>query len=289
MLQPLLTKLYHAVFQPVLPFISSEQTLAFIPSKSLYQIPFSALFDDKANQYLIEKQKVIVSPSATILIKCLERNQLLAKQNHTDNLLAIGNPSFNKKIFPNLSNLPASEIEAKQISQFYKNPKLLLDKEATKSKFLALAENYNIIHFAGHAIMNEQTPLYSQLIFAEDKTKKRNSGLYAYELYKQKFNQTKLVVLAACKTANGRNFNNEGIANLARPFLAAGVPTVIASLWNANDSASAELFTVFHKNLIKTNDTAEALQKAQLKLINHSDPSFHSPQMWAVFVLLGSN
>lgn len=287
--KPLLIKLYQGVLQPVLPFISPEQTLVFIPSKSLYQIPFSALFDNKNNQYLIEKYKVIVSPSATIFTKCLERNQLLTKQNRANNLLAIGNPSFNRKIFPNLSNLPASEIEAKQISQFYKNPRLLLDKEATKSKFLALAENYNIIHFAGHAIMDEQSPLYSQLVFAEDETKKQNNGLYAYELYKQKFNQTKLVVLAACKTANGRNLNNEGIANLARPFLAAGVPTVIASLWNANDRASSELFTKFHQHLIKKGDSVEALQKAQLELINHSDPSFRSPQMWAVFVLLGSN
>ncbi|MBL8194846.1 MAG: CHAT domain-containing protein [Blastocatellia bacterium] len=287
--KPLLIKLYQGVLQPVLPFISPEQTLVFIPSKSLYQIPFSALFDNKNNQYLIEKYKVIVSPSATIFTKCLERNKLLTKQNRANNLLAIGNPSFNRKIFPNLSNLPASETEAKQISQFYKNPKLLLDKEATKSKFLALAENYNIIHFAGHAIMDEQSPLYSQLVFAEDETKKQNNGLYAYELYKQKFNQTKLVVLAACKTANGRNLNNEGIANLARPFLAAGVPTVIASLWNANDRASSELFTKFHQHLIKKGDSVEALQKAQLELINHSDPSFHSPQFWAAFVLLGGN
>lgn len=255
----------------------------------MYQIPFSALFDNKTNQYLIEKQKVTVSPSATIFIKCLERNQLLAKQKGFNKLLAIGNPSFNKKLFPNLSNLPASELEAKQISQFYTNSKLLLDKEATKDKFLALAENYNVIHFAGHAIMDEQSPLYSQLVFAEDKTRKQNSELYAYELYKQKFNQTKLVVLAACKTANGRNLNNEGIANLARPFLAAGVPTVVASLWNANDRASAELFTKFHQNLIKTGDSVEALQKAQLELINHSDPILHSPQMWGAFVLLGAN
>lgn len=289
LLKPLLIKLYQGVLQPILPFISPKQTLVFIPSKSLYQIPFSALFDNKSNQYLIEKQKVIVSPSGTIFIKCSERNRLLAKQNRANNLLAIGNPSFNRKIFPNLSNLPASEMEAKQISQFYRNPKLLLDKEATKSKFLALSENYNIIHFAGHAVMDEQSPLYSQLVFAEDKTKKQNSEIYAYEIYKQKFTQTKLVVLAACKTANGRNLNNEGIANLARPFLAAGVPTVVASLWNANDRASAELFTAFHKHLTKTDDKIEALQKAQLELINNSDPSFHSPLMWGTFVLLGGN
>lgn len=285
-LKPILIKLYQAVFQPILPFVSSKQTLAFIPCKSLYQIPFSALFDNKTNQYLIEKHKVLVNPSATIFIKCLERNQLLAKHKYFNHLLAVGNPSFNRKLFPNLSNLPASEIEAKQISQLYENSKLLLPKEATKSKFLALAENYNIIHFAGHAIMDEQSPLYSQLVFAEDNNT-QNNELYAYELYKQKFNQTKLVVLAACKTANGRNLNNEGVSNLARPFLAAGVPTVVASLWNANDRASAELFIRFHQNLIKTGDSVESLQKAQLELINHSDPSFHSPQFWAAFVLLG--
>lgn len=286
-IKPQLATVYQAIFQPILPFISQEQTLVFIPSKSLYQIPFSALFDVKTNQYLIEKQKVVVSPSATIFIKCLERSQQLAKQNSFRNILAVGNPIFNKKYFVGLSDLPGAEEEAKGVIKFYPSSKLLLNKEATKAQFLSLLNGYDVIHFAGHSVMDAQAPLYSQLVFAEDITKGRSSSLYAYEIYKQRFNHTKLVVLAACKTANGRNLSNEGIASIARPFLAAGVPTVVASLWNASDDASKELFTVFHERLVATNDPIEALQSAQLHLIKNSLPSLQAPQMWAPFVLLG--
>lgn len=286
-IKPILTSLYQGIFQPILPFVSQDQTLVFIPSKSLYQIPFPALVDDKTDQYLIEKQKVMVSPSATIFIKCLEKKQQLAKQKFINNILAIGDPKFNHKKFHDLSDLSGAELEAKKVIQFYPSSQLLLHEEATKTKFLSLANNYNVIHFAGHSIMDAQSPLYSELVFAEGEDKQQSSGLYAYELYKQKFNHTKLVVLAACKTANGRSLNNEGIANLARPFLAAGVPTVVASLWNASDDVSAELFIAFHKKLIATNDPVEALQSAQLHLINHSNPNMRLPQMWAPFVLLG--
>lgn len=282
---PTLSKLYQAVFNPISHFISQEKTLVFIPNKSLNQIPFAALVDPNTNKYLIEKQKIVVVPSATVFIKCLERNQQLAKEKSL-NTLIIGNPKFDKKDFSNLSYLPGAKLEANQISEFYPNHQLLLEEQATKTNFLTLANNYDVIHFAGHAIMDAKFPLYSQLIFAKD-SKQPNSSLYAYELYKQKFNHTKLVVLAACKTANGQNLNNEGVANLARPFLAAGVPTVIASLWDANDRASAKLFIAFHKNLATTVDPVEALQNAQLQLINNPDPSLQSPQMWAAFALLG--
>lgn len=282
---PTLSKLYQAVFNPISHFISQQKTLVFIPNKSLNQIPFAALVDPNTNKYLIEKQKIVVVPSATVFIKCLERNQQLAKEKSL-NTLIIGNPKFDKKDFSNLSYLPGAKLEANQISESYPNHQLLLEEQATKTNFLTLANNYDVIHFAGHAIMDAKFPLYSQLIFAKD-SKQPNSSLYAYELYKQKFNHTKLVVLAACKTANGQNLNNEGVANLARPFLAAGVPTVIASLWDANDRASAKLFIAFHKNLATTVDPVEALQNAQLQLINNSDPSLRSPQMWAAFALLG--
>src|SRR5207237_10120390 len=96
-----------------------------------------------------------------------------------------------------------------------------------------------------------------------------------------------LVVLAACRTAAGRNVRGEGVANLVRPFLAAGVPAVIASLWDADDRASARLLTIFHERRVAGESTVDALRTAQLAVLNDPDPSFHVPAMWASFQVFG--
>src|SRR5262249_17445780 len=138
-------------------------------------------------------------------------------------------------------------------------------------------------------MMNTNSPLYSILVFAPGNGHSNNDSgaLHAYELYGRRFARTRLVVLAACRTASGRRARGEGIASLARPFLAAGVPAVIASLWNADDRAATQLFTIFHERRIAGEDSVAALRSAQLSLLNSSDTALRSPAMWASFVLLG--
>ena len=50
--------------------------------------------------------------------------------------------------------------------------------------------------------------------------------------------------------------------SVARAFVAAGVPSVVASLWPVNDDQ--ELFTTFHRELRQRRDAASALREAQL-------------------------
>ena len=50
-----------------------------------------------------------------------------------------------------------------------------------------------------------------------------------------------LVVLSACQTALGKEVAGEGLVGLTRGFMYAGARRVIASLWQVNDLATAEL------------------------------------------------
>jgi CHAT domain-containing protein len=82
-----------------------------------------------------------------------------------------------------------------------------------------------------------------------------------------------LVVLSGCDTALGKLSTGDELVGLTRAFIYAGTPSVVASLWNVDDSSTAQLMASFYRNL-KTMSKAEALRQAQLELIRgegHSD------------------
>jgi CHAT domain-containing protein len=66
----------------------------------------------------------------------------------------------------------------------------------------------------------------------------------------------------------------------------AGAPRVIATLWDVDDRATAELMRHFYQHLLKERPTAAvSLRAAQLSLMQ--DPQWSSPYYWAGFILLG--
>ncbi|MEW6733929.1 MAG: CHAT domain-containing protein, partial [Acidobacteriota bacterium] len=285
--------LYDLVFRKLKQAINSPPDekphyLVIVPDKELHLLPFAALVDPLSGKYLIQEYKLSFAPSATMFVRCLQQDRQLASQPE-QTALVIGNPTFDEKLFPDLPYLPYAEKEAKQIAACYTKSGLLVGKDATKQAFLSRAGHYSIVHFAGHSIMNGKSPLSSILIFAPaiDAKPGTDGALPAYKLYENHFPRTRLVVLAACRTASGRLTQGEGLANLARPFLAAGVPATIASLWDAEDETSAQLFINFHNERSKGKNSLDALNAAQLACLTSDNPMLRSPSVWASFILLG--
>jgi hypothetical protein len=70
---------------------------------------------------------------------------------------------------------------------------------------------------------------------------------------------------------------------LTRAFIFAGTPTVVATLWDVNDEATALLMERFYTHLKKGVGKAEALRQAQLELIEE----YPDPYYWSAFVMSG--
>ena len=75
--------------------------------------------------------------------------------------------------------------------------------------------------------------------------------------------------------------------SLARPFIAAGVPTVVASLGDVDDRAGQALFVAFHDALRRGSSVVDAMRDAQLRALAGSDAVFRDPANWATFVVIG--
>jgi CHAT domain-containing protein len=95
-----------------------------------------------------------------------------------------------------------------------------------------------------------------------------------------------LVVLSARQTALGEEIKGEGLVGLARGFMHAGAQRVVASLWQVDDQATAQLMGHFYRGMLKENlRPAAALRAAQIEMSRN--PRWSSPYYWAGFVMQG--
>lgn len=94
-----------------------------------------------------------------------------------------------------------------------------------------------------------------------------------------------LVVLSACGTGRG-NITGDGVIGLSRSLMAAGVPSIVVSLWAVEDRATAELMREFYRqwqNPDNPMDKAQALRQAMLTTMETRP----NPRLWAAFTLIG--
>jgi tetratricopeptide (TPR) repeat protein len=188
------------------------------------------------------------------------------------------------------SRLPFSREEAEAIASLApKNSSLIATgfhanrTVATNSKL----SRYRIVHFATHGLLNSEHPELSGLVLSlVDETGKAQDGfLRMNEIYNLNL-PADLVVLSACQTALGKEIKGEGLIGLTRGFMYAGAQRVVASLWQVDDFATAQLMKSFYRGMLKEGlRPAAALRAAQLEMLRQ--PSWSSPFFWAAFTLQG--
>jgi CHAT domain-containing protein len=94
--------------------------------------------------------------------------------------------------------------------------------------------------------------------------------------------QADLAVLSACDTGKGQ-ITGDGVIGLSRSFVAAGVPTVIVSLWSVPDLPTAQLMVEFYRHRQQGMDTSQSLRQAMLTVMK----VYPNPADWSAFVTIG--
>jgi CHAT domain-containing protein len=146
---------------------------------------------------------------------------------------------------------------------------------------------FRYLHFATHARVDAQRPELSGIVLSQvdEQGTPRNGVVRLGDLVDLHL-RADLVVLSACQTALGPEMRGEGLLSLTRGFMAAGVPRVVASLWQVPDRATAELMRHFYAALVRDKLPApEALRRSQLAV--RADRRWRHPYYWAGFALSG--
>lgn len=289
-LRSLSAEFYDLLIGPAAGALDANKQLCIVPDKALNYVPFAALFSRASGKYLTQEYVLNQAPSSTLFVLGYEK----ARDKETtvpERLLSVGNPRFDRQLFATLADLPDAKREADEIAAYYNTTAITGDK-AVKERIVSEMEKADVIHLAMHAVVNEQSPLRSKLIFASDKSVQDdsldNTTLQLSEIGKIPMPRTRLVVLSACQTGFGRYYGGEGMVGISRPFIGHGVPLVVASLWPVDSEATAELMTSFHRRRVKEhNPTALALSLAQREMLDSSDRRYRNPYYWASFVAIG--
>jgi len=280
-----LKQLHQLLIQPIADLLPADpnERVIFIPHQDLFRVPFPALMDSDG-KYLVEKHTILTAPSIQVLE--LTRKQRQNGSRSGQGALVVGNPSPMPAGF---RPLKGAEKEAQDVAQLL-STQPLIGSQATKLAVLQQLPNARIIHLATHGTFNEQQPLLGGVALAQTGKDTQSDGLLTAE---EIFNlnsegkltlNAELLVLSACNTGRGR-ITGDGVIGLSRSFIAAGVPSVIVSLWSVPDAPTASLMSEFYTNLYqKKLDKAQALRQAMLKMMEkHRD----NPRAWAAFTLIG--
>ena len=95
--------------------------------------------------------------------------------------------------------------------------------------------------------------------------------------------------------------SSDGIAGLTRAFMTAGVPSVIATLWDVSDETTARVMTRFYVGYLAGTSKDRALRTAQLALLRDLRAGrirttvaettltyAEHPHLWAGAILIGA-
>ena len=286
----------------------------------LNYIPFQILPSPSNNEPLVASKEIINAPSASILGELqLEAAQ---RQPATNLLAAFGDPVFvpsnfeTKNTNSGESTIATAQLlsalrdihpngEASDLSTvnrlFYAKQELdtlrkvagekaliVTDYAATRDQFLKTdLTQYSMLHLVTHGFFDPKQPESSGFLLSNvDREGKPLQGFVGLKDIYELRAPVLLVVLSACQTALGDDVRGEGLLGVTRGFMYAGASSVVASLWQVDDEATAELMKLFYSNMLERGmEPGQALRAAQNNI--RQRPGWQSPYYWAAFTIQG--
>lgn len=265
--------LYDKLLRPAVAagFISNDEPLSFVLDAPFQTIPMGILHDGQ--QYLAATHLLSNSlqPGQSVMLSA-SSNALFAG-------LSEQAPSFSEPLAPvGIRPLPETEFEAAALGRYVRS-KVLLDRDFTAEQLEdeVADDDYQIVHISTHGQFSS-VPERTFLVAWD-----RLLDIQEMAQIFQGAGNIDLLVLSACQSAVGDDRSALGLAGLA---VQSGARSAIASLWLVDSTGSSVLMDRFYEGLNQGLSNAEALQQAQITLLQSS--AFSHPFYWAPFVLVES-
>jgi tetratricopeptide (TPR) repeat protein len=263
--------------------------LVIIPHGVIGLVPFAALPVDSTGTPLGSRFALRYAPSLAVLGQVEAKTPAGAR-----NALVVGNPSMpTNSVWGEafaFAALPGATAEAESVAAPL-GATVLTGSAASETEVRRRLPGAGIVHLAthGYAYATEARARQSFVALAPDE--QDDGFLTVGEILDDPALtlSADLVVLSACQSGLGDLRQAEGTVGLQRALLAKGARSVLVSLWNVSDAATALLMQSFYRHWLDDADhpsKAEALRRAQARV--RADPRFTEPRYWAAFQLVGA-
>lgn len=253
---------------------SGVKNLVFVLDGALRNIPIAALYDGQTQEYLIQKYSVSLAPSLNLIDP-----QPLARE---ELQVLGGGVSEETQDFAPIPNVK-KEMERVRAAV---GAEILLDNAFIEGQFKTLVnENpVTVVHLATHGQFSSNAE-DTFILTWDDKLSIEELGALL-QADTKRLTPIELLVLSACETATG---DDRAVLGLAGMAVRAGARSTIASLWLAADETTSLMMSRFYEEWVQADITkAEALQKAQLEILQGENVEFQHPYFWSGFVLVGN-
>lgn len=275
----------------------------FISSDGVYHLLNVATVKDENGKFMLEHYDIYSYTGASDLIEY----KVPSAENRQVRL--IGSPEFTEvKIGMVVSlplALPGTLQEVQMINELFKQQKWNVTLSSgfnANEKAMKEIESPYVLHVATHgyfledieaskeqASQSENPLMRSGLILAKNKDKSdlfSDGVLSAYEAMNLPLANTRLVVLSACQTGQGKVKNGEGVYGLQRSLRSSGASSIVLSLWKVDDKVTQELMVQFYSIWLSKpgSDMKQAFFEAQRAV----KAKYPEPYYWGAFTWVGN-
>lgn len=269
-------ELFELVLAPAWPEARRAGALALVPDGALGRLPFAGLVD-AGGRHVVESVALhfAFAPAASPEPRTTPAARVRAP-------VIVGDPTFDGTLFRELEPLRDAAREASTLATAFARSTVLAGHAATKEAVVRALGGATLFHFAGHARLVERVPALSHLVMARQPGGFEANALTAAEITRLDLRRLQLVVLSSCGTTQARSRRDDHEDGLAAAFLQGGAGGVIGSLWEADDAGTAALMRALHEELASGADAAEALRRAQVRMLG-GGAGMRSPRLWSAF------
>jgi CHAT domain-containing protein len=251
-----LAALHQELVAPVRDRLDARH-LVVVPHDFLHYLPFHALRSD--GRYLIDDFTVSYAPSASIFAHCQTLPGTAGGRT-----LILGFPD---------ERTPHIVDEIRAVAEASEEPTVLLGSSASRKALIELGPGCAVVHIATHGYFRRDNPMFSAVRLGD-------SYLSLYDLYQLEL-PVGLVTLSACATGSSVVVEGDELLGLVRGLLCAGAQSLLVTLWDVQDRATAEFMKSFYSRLRETRDPSGSLRDATLSLReSHPHPYYWAPFVW---------
>ena len=290
-----LQRLSDALIKPIAEFIPEGVPICVIPHAHLHVVPFCAL-PMPNGEPLGMGHALTYAPSLSALKLLLDReaqyHASLASSSAT--CLVVGNPALGPDV-PVFLPAAGEEAESVATSVGAQPEEVLIGAAATLDAVLERLkhEPVRLIHLAAQSsskfVNLAKAVMPDQDLDVPEQEPEPGSLLLNDDLHLIWLQAHPTVVLAGSSCSYG-DLSDDWVLGLPRTFLISGARSVVASLWGADDTATATLMAAFYSALRDQPEMtqAAALSSAQQHVRNNFDGKWSHPFFWAGFTLVGA-